>query len=57
MAPEAELKERDETWTWDVLFAELTKELQKEWFPDEEKQEKLEASGERPYTAFNRFAV
>ena len=56
LAPETELREKDEMWNWDVLFAEITGELQKEWFPDVEEQEKLDAANERPYTAFNRFA-
>lgn len=57
LAPEPALQERDEAWSWDILFAEITGQLQKEWNPEEEEQEKLEAANERPYTAFNRFAV
>ena len=46
----------DTTWTWDVIFAEVSGDLQKEWFPDqEEPQKEGKAAIERPYTAFNRF--
>ncbi len=38
-------------------FAEVSGQLQKEWFPEEEQEEKKAAAKERPYTAFNRFAV
>jgi hypothetical protein len=31
--------------------------MQREWFPEEEATEKADAAKERPYTAFNRFAV
>ena len=48
----------DTTWTWDVIFAEVSGDLQKEWFPDqEEPQKEGKAAIERPYTAFNRFPV
>lgn len=57
LTPEQKLKEIDEPWTWDVLFAEVTGDLQKEWFPEQEEQEKAAAANERPYTAFNRFPV
>ena len=36
MVPESALKEPDEPWHWDVIFAEVSSELQKEWYPDEE---------------------
>ena len=57
LAPEAAIKEKDETWNWDVIFAEVSGELQREWFPEEEQEEKQAAAKERPYTAFNRFPV
>lgn len=57
LAPEATLREPDEQWTWDEVFAEVSGQLQKEWFPEEEEQEKKAAASERPYTAFNRFPV
>jgi intraflagellar transport protein 43 len=73
MAPEAALQEPDVTWSWDVIFAEVSGELQKEWEPEEdgdvdsngnnskpssaEKGERVGPSKERPYTAFNRFPV
>lgn len=57
LAPESSLKEPDELWKWDVVFAEISGDLQREWFPDEEANEKVEAASERPYTAFNRFPV
>ena len=56
MAPEAALKEPDEPWTWDMLFTDVSSELQSEWFP-EAVEEKDKAPSERPYTAFNRFPV
>ena len=71
MVPEAALKEPDEAWHWDVVFAEVSGELQKEWSPDVEEDVEDEnnsspvaaasvSSGptkDRPYTAFNRFPV
>lgn len=65
MAPEAALKEADEAWNWDVLFAEVSGDLQKEWYPEELTPEAAgggsvggaEQGRERPYTAFNRFPV
>ena len=36
MVPEAALKETDETWNWDVIFAEVSGELQREWFPEDD---------------------
>ena len=56
MAPEAALKEPDEVWSWDMLFTDVSSELQSEWFP-EVTEEKKEVPSERPYTAFNRFPV
>ena len=51
----------DDTWTWDIVFAEVSGDLQKEWFPDQEEPELATKDGkavqERPYTAFNRFPV
>jgi hypothetical protein len=54
LVPESELAEPDHPWGWDVLFAEISGELQREWNPEEEELEKREAAAERPYTAFNR---
>ena len=28
-------REPDNPWNWDVIFAEVSGELQKEWFPEE----------------------
>ena len=36
MVPESALKEPDEPWHWDVIFAEVSSELQKEWFPEDD---------------------
>ena len=48
MAPEAALKEPDEAWHWDVVFAEVSGELQKEWSPEDgedvEEEEKKSAA-------------
>merc|ERR1719225_334687 len=57
MAPEAALKEPDETWTWDMLFTDVSSQLQAEWFPETETEEKTSQPNERPYPAFNRFPV
>jgi hypothetical protein len=72
MAPESALKEADEPWNWDVIFAEVSGELQKEWYPEEDqvvdnttKQDSnpidpargVGPNADRPYTAFNRFPV
>ena len=56
MAPEAALKESDEVWSWDMLFTDVSSEMQSEWFP-ESAEEKEKTPTERPYTAFNRFPV
>lgn len=56
MAPEAALKEADEVWTWDLLFTDVSSELQTEWSPEVE-EEKASTTKDRPYTAFNRFPV
>jgi hypothetical protein len=51
----------DDTWTWDIVFAEVSGDLQKEWFPDQEEPDLATKDGkaiqDRPYTAFNRFPV
>lgn len=66
MVPEASLKEPDETWTWDKLFADVSSQLQSEWFPTHEDADNniVKENGntgqermERPYTAFNKFPV
>merc|ERR1712080_57234 len=57
LAPEASLKEADEAWSWDLLFTDVSSELQSEWFPEVEQQKSSSAPQERPYTAFNRFPV
>ena len=61
MAPESALKEADEAWNWDVVFAEVSGDLQKEWYPEELTPEAPVGTAEqgqnRPYTAFNRFPV
>ena len=62
--PEQSLKEPDEPWTWDQLFASVSSQMQAEWFPAsgggaEEAGAAAETQerSERPYTAFNRFPV
>ena len=30
------IKEVDETWTWDVLFTDVSSDMMTEWFPDPE---------------------
>ncbi len=55
--PETELREPDEPWSWDVVFAQVSGELQREWHPEQEEEERQQATKERPYTAFNRFPV
>ena len=65
MAPENALKEHDEPWPWDVIFAEVKGELQKEWSAEDQEEEEHESGSieqvgpnkNRPYTAFNRFPV
>ena len=42
MAPESALKEPDDPWNWDVVFAEVSGELQKEWFPDEDAETEVD---------------
>ncbi len=50
-------KKKTEIILFSQAFAEVSGQLQKEWFPEEEQEEKKAAAKERPYTAFNRFAV
>ena len=65
MVPEASLKEPDETWSWDKLFADVSSQMQSEWFPTGSATEESITKGEnttserteRPYTAFNKFPV
>jgi intraflagellar transport protein 43 len=57
LAPETELKEADEEWTWDMLFTDVSSELQAEWFPEAEEARPTVSQQDRPYTAFNRFPV
>ena len=66
LAPETALKEVDEPWHWDQVFAQVSSELRKEWFPeddgdqdvvDQAKDESSRITRDRPYTAFNRFPV
>ena len=49
-------QEADEVWTWDLLFTDVSSELQSEWSPEVE-EEKASSTKDRPYTAFNRFPV
>ena len=42
MWPESALKEPDETWNFDVIFAEVSSELQKEWYPEDDLDNQLE---------------
>ena len=45
LAPESALKEPDENWNWDVVFAQVSGELHKEWYSDGDKdQEKIVVS-------------
>ena len=61
MVPEQSLKEPDEVWTWDKLFADVSSQIQSEWFPinnNNVRDTKPEQeNNERPYTAFNKFPV
>ena len=65
MVPENALKEQDEPWPWDVIFAEVKGELQKEWSSEDQEEDEQESvnveqsgpSKNRPYTAFNKFPV
>merc|ERR1712156_1247500 len=45
MAPESALKEPDDPWNWDVVFAEVSGELTKEWFPDEDAETEVDSNG------------
>jgi len=56
MAPESAIKELDETWSWDVLFTDVSSDMMTEWFPEVEEENKNTIK-DRPYTAFNRFPV
>ena len=62
--PEQSLKEPDEPWTWDQLFASVSSQMQAEWFPvggggteEAGAAAEVQERSERPYTAFNRFPV
>jgi len=61
MVPEHSLKEPDEVWTWDKLFADVSSQIQSEWFPINNNQVRdtkaEQENNERPYTAFNKFPV
>lgn len=57
LAPEASIKEADEVWSWDLLFTDVSSELQSEWFPEVEQPKSATTPQDRPYTAFNRFPV
>merc|ERR1719219_375989 len=37
LAPESALKEPDENWNWDVIFAQVSGELHKEWYSEGDK--------------------
>ena len=37
LAPESALKEPDENWNWDVVFAQVSGELHKEWYSEGDK--------------------
>ena len=49
--------EADDNWSWDTLFTDLAGQMQAEWFPEQEEEDKTSRTAERPYTAFNRFPV
>ncbi|CAB4068769.1 IFT43 [Lepeophtheirus salmonis] len=57
MAPESALKESDEEWTWDTLFANVGGELQEECVSEDVEEEEGKTLLERPFTAFNKFPV
>merc|ERR1719384_2748525 len=45
LAPESALKEPDENWNWDVIFAQVSGKLHKEWYSEGDKdQEKIVVS-------------
>ena len=48
MWPESALKEPDETWNFDVIFAEVSSELQKEWYPEDDLDNQLEMDHSGP---------
>jgi len=65
MVPEQSLKEPDENWTWEKLFADVSSQMQSEWFPTGGDLERNQSSNgseqlekhDRPFTAFNKFPV
>ena len=50
LAPESALKEPDENWNWDVVFAQVSGELHKEWYSegDKDSEPNLQPSGGEP---------
>ena len=66
LVPESSVKEPDETWSWETLFAEVSSHMQSDWMGSEDTtKDNKEVAGanpglaenERPYTAFNKFPV
>ena len=66
LVPESAVKEPDETWSWETLFAEVSSHMTSDWLGSEEAStDNKETAGtnpgqaesERPYTAFNKFPV
>ena len=64
MAPESALREPDNPWNWDVIFAEVSGELQKEWFPEEgdgeaevDSNENNSKQSNRHWTIFQRYIL
>ena len=64
LVPESAVKEPDETWSWEKLFAEVSSHIQSDWpgstetsSSSGENKEVAENERERPYTAFNKFPV
>ena len=67
LVPESAVKEPDETWSWETLFAEVSSHIQSDWRGSSETcsatdskeagPDPGQAENERPYTAFNKFPV
>ena len=56
MVPESALKEPDEPWQWDVIFAEVSSELQKEWFPEDDLELEQNTSSSTSTNVDNKIA-
>merc|ERR1712130_577040 len=57
-------EEPDENWTWEKLFADVSSQMQSEWFPTGGHEHNTNSNSseqpekqDRPFTAFNKFPV